>query len=101
MRQETVLNVFPGQDENQRLVIAIEQEPGQESRLVLRQESYSEAIGWFIQSRVAIEPNQVAGLRLALGGSTLGASSTRQGQSPAQEAATTEPAILSFSAAAG
>ena len=94
MRQETILNVFPSTDDQQRLVIAVEQEAEQGSRLVLRQESFSEAIGWFIQSRVAIEPSQVAGLKMSLG-----ATGPQQITPPAADLPDS-PAILRFTGAA-
>ena len=68
MRNETILNVFPSADEENRLVVAIEQESNASSRLVLRQETYSDDVGWFVQSRICVEPEQVAGLKMALTG---------------------------------
>ena len=55
VRHETIVNVFPGMDDAQRLVIAVEQESDGESRLVLRQESYSEAVGWFVEELLELE----------------------------------------------
>lgn len=95
VRHETIVNVFPGMDDAQRLVIAVEQESDGESRLVLRQESYSEAVGWFVQSRVAIEPNQVAGLKMSLGGTN-----NARRISPPKPELPDSPAILRFPAAA-
>ncbi len=94
MRNETILNVFPSHDESQRLVIAVEQETGRSSRLVLRQESYSPDVGWFVQSRVAVEPEQVAGLKMSLTGSPV-----RRLQPPARQVPRV-PAILRFDHAA-
>ena len=71
MSTEKIVNVFPSDDSMQRLVVAIEQEGDAESRLVLRQESFSEDVGWFVQSRVAIEPEQVAGLKMCLTGQVM------------------------------
>lgn len=67
VRQETIVNVFPSSDENRRLVIAVEQLPNSASRLVLRQETFSSDVGWFVQSQVAIEPEQVPALKMSLG----------------------------------
>ena len=56
MQNETILNVFPAADDLHRLVIAVQQEEGHAaSRLVLRQETYADDVGWFVQSCVAIE----------------------------------------------
>ncbi|NND95742.1 MAG: hypothetical protein HKN47_00265 [Pirellulaceae bacterium] len=67
MLKETILNVFPGADDSHRLVVAIQQSAEGPSNLVLRQETFAADVGWFVQSRVAIEPCQVTGLKLALG----------------------------------
>jgi len=93
VRKETILNVFPSQDEFQRLVIAVEQEADEGSRLVLRQESFSDDVGWFIQSRVTVEPEQIAGLKMSLTGSGL-----RKIQPPARDVPRV-PAILRFDGA--
>lgn len=78
MRTETILNVLPGADEFCRLVVALESEQGCDSRMVLRQETRSGDIDWFVQSRVAIDPEQVAGLKMML---TSGAVPTRSSTS--------------------
>jgi hypothetical protein len=69
VRTETILNVFPSEDEHQRLVVAIERVEGEAfDRLVLRQESFSSDVGWFVQSRIAVEPEQIPGLKMSLTG---------------------------------
>ena len=90
VRKETILNVFPSNDESQRLVIAVEQQEAGPSRLVLRQESFSEDVGWFVQSRIAVEPEQIAGLKMSLTGQAL-----KQIQPPARSIPPV-PAILRF-----
>ena len=95
MIRETIINVVPSDDENHRLVIAIEKSDDQQSRLVLRQETRSDNVGWFVQSRVSILPEQVAGLKMALS-----ANQTRGMQSGAKRETSPIPAILSFSEAA-
>ena len=70
MRKETILNIIPGHDSQHRLVIALEQLGDAKSTLVLRQETHSDDVGWFVQSRVVVESDQVASLRMALGGDT-------------------------------
>lgn len=67
---ETVLSVIPGKHEHERLVVAMQRDPQQP--LVLRHESFNDAVGWFTQSCVELSPEQVAGLRSALGLSTAG-----------------------------
>ena len=96
MQNETILNVLPEADDLQRLVIAVQQEEGcVSSRLVLRQETYSDDVGWFVQSCVAIEPEQVAGLKMALS-----SQSTRRFTSKrARSGLARVPAILNFDGA--
>ncbi|MEM9646283.1 MAG: hypothetical protein AAF989_14930 [Planctomycetota bacterium] len=68
MRKETILDVFPGTSDENRLVIATEQTGDEPGTVVLRQESFSEDVGWFVQNRVVIETCQVQGLKMALSG---------------------------------
>ena len=95
MIRETVMNVFPSQDENSRLVIAIEQPEDGPSRLVLRQETRAAKVGWFVQSRVPVMPEQIAGLRMALSGGQA------QAIQPRTQRQSAVPAILRFAEAAG
>lgn len=96
MQNETILNVFPAVDDLHRLVIAVQQEEEQgSSRLVLRQESYADDVGWFVQSCVAIEPEQVAGLKMALSSQ----SATRLKTDRFDSGLSRVPAILSFDGA--
>ncbi len=64
--QSTVLNVFPSQSDDHRLVLAREVSAQGHSQLVLRQETRSNHVGWFTQSRIVIEPDQVAALKMTL-----------------------------------
>jgi hypothetical protein len=64
--QETVLSTIPA-SESERLLVLLIQSPESGSRMELRQQSFSNGIGWFTQSTVQLEPNQVAALRNALG----------------------------------
>lgn len=90
VRKETILNVFPSNDELHRLVIAVEQEEGPQSRLVLRQETFSDDVGWFVQSRIAVEPEQIAGLKMSLTGHSM------KRLQPAPRNTPRVPAILRF-----
>ena len=94
MIRETVLNVFPSDDDN-RLVIAIEQQENEPSRLVLRQETRADKVGWFVQSRVAVMPEQVAGLKMAL------SDQKTRALGRARPSTNRGPAVLSFAEAAG
>ena len=91
MPAETVLNVFPTHDERHRLVVAVEQQEDATSRLVLRQETFSDDVGWFVQSRIAVEPEQLQGLR-----SSLGAQFAPRTLPATRTAESREPAILQF-----
>ncbi|MCO8120826.1 hypothetical protein NHH03_03680 [Stieleria sp. TO1_6] len=62
----TILNVFPSESGTDRLVLVRETAEAGVSQLVLRQESQSPHVGWFVQSRIVIEPNQVAALKMTL-----------------------------------
>ena len=61
-----VLNTFPSQDGSSRLVLASETDEVGNTQLVLRQETLSDHVGWFVQSRIRIEPDQVAALKMTL-----------------------------------
>jgi hypothetical protein len=66
--QETVLSTIPA-SETERLLVVLIQAPETGSQMELRQQSFSNGIGWFTQSTVRLEPGQVAALRNALGAS--------------------------------
>lgn len=85
----TILNVFPSDSGENRLVLARETDESGATQLVLRQESRSPHVGWFIQSRIAIEPNQIAALKMTL------TSNLVKESSQAEEA----PSVLRFSSA--
>lgn len=96
LRKETILNVFPSSDDEHRLVIAVQQDSDEvSSRLVLRQETHAEDVGWFVQSCVVIEPEQVAGLRMALSAQTGRRDRSRHSESSLSRV----PAILRFDGA--
>jgi hypothetical protein len=64
---ETVLTTLPSATETERLLLVLVQSADAGSRVELRQQSFSNSIGWFTQSTVHMEPGQVAALRNALG----------------------------------
>ena len=64
---ETVLTSIPSSEVERLLVVLVNLSDGN-SRMELRQQSFSKGIGWFTQSTVQLEPGQVAALRNALGG---------------------------------
>ncbi|QEG40586.1 hypothetical protein [Roseimaritima ulvae] len=63
---ETILSILPGSSEDVRTVVALCQR-GADSAVEMRQESFSQAVGWFVQSRIELTGEQVAGLRQTLG----------------------------------
>ena len=63
---DTILSTIPGAEEGTRLVVVLRSNRPS-NPLVLRHESFSEAVGWFVQSEIALSSDQVAGLRGALG----------------------------------
>lgn len=66
LAHDVVLSTIAGATDKERLLVVLCTRSG-ESRLELRQQSFGDGIGWFTQSTVALEPNQVAELRTALG----------------------------------
>jgi hypothetical protein len=76
---ETILSILPGSDEQHRVVVALRHDEMGNSQMQLRQESWSQAVGWFAQSVVALAPDQIAALRgvLGTGGPCMGAKSPR------------------------
>ncbi|MEX2026487.1 MAG: hypothetical protein WEH44_04285 [Pirellulaceae bacterium] len=64
---ETILSTLPAACEKDRLLLVLVQHPGEGSRMELRQQSFSHGVGWFTQSTVELEPDQVSQLRSALG----------------------------------
>lgn len=62
-----VLATIDGQSAAERLQLVIVPAGENGTRLELRQQSWSQSVGWYTQSSVAIEPHQVAELRNSLG----------------------------------
>jgi hypothetical protein len=63
---DVTLAVLSEEGNDQRVVLVHRQTFGGQ-RVILRRESFSEAVGWFEQSSVDISPNQVGQLKQALG----------------------------------
>lgn len=63
---ETVLATLPGTSDTDRLVVVLTAANGT-SQVHLRQQSWGEGLGWYTQSSVQLDPQQVAGLRQVLG----------------------------------
>ena len=66
---ETILTTIPAAAETERLLVVLVQCAEQGSQMELRQQSFSNGLGWFTQSTVQLEPGQVAALRNSLGSS--------------------------------
>lgn len=63
---ESILSTLPSTRDDQRAIVVLRQsESG--SQIELRQQSWGAGVGWFTQSTVRLDPEQVAGLRAALG----------------------------------
>jgi hypothetical protein len=65
-KPETVLAVIPSEKSNQRLVLAMGNNDS-DKPLILRTESFSPDVGWFIQSSVSMSRVELAGLKNVLG----------------------------------
>lgn len=63
---DTVLSTIPGTEPGTRIVVALRTEQPHRP-VVLRHESFSEAVGWFVQTEIELSGEQVAGLRAVLG----------------------------------
>ena len=74
--RETVIATLSAQDDTQRLEVVLLSQSGGESRLQLRQQSWGDGVGWFTQSSVELEPQQLAALKMTLG--TVPAKARRQ-----------------------
>jgi hypothetical protein len=62
-----VLATVAGNSATQRLQLLLVSLPEGGNRLELRQQSWSETVGWYTQNGVSIDPEQVAELRNSLG----------------------------------
>ena len=68
--QEVTLNTIPGSADDSRIAVVLTHQHGQ-SQIELHQQSWGEGIGWFTQSKVVLEPQQVTALSLGLGKSAV------------------------------
>lgn len=66
-RQEVVLAVLEGTLPRERTLLVHRHVADGNSLIELRQQSWGDGVGWFTQSSVQLEPDQVAQLRSALG----------------------------------
>jgi len=64
--QESILAVLPNTRDDERTVVVLCHRV--DSWVELRQQSFGAGVGWFTQSTVKLDPQQVAGLKNALGG---------------------------------
>lgn len=64
---EIVLSTLPSSHAGERVVVVLCQAANQPTRVELRQQSWGEGVGWFTQSTVPLDPDQVAQLRATLG----------------------------------
>ncbi|MFT5523491.1 MAG: hypothetical protein ACI9HK_001438 [Pirellulaceae bacterium] len=65
--QETPLNLLPGECDTERLQVVLVQESG-DSHIELRQQSFSDTMGWYSQSTVQLSHQQWAALKMTMGG---------------------------------
>ena len=61
------ISVIEGGDDNSRLVFAVRL-GNAEQPILLRQESYSRDVGWFVQNEIAMTRQEMVNMRTALGG---------------------------------
>lgn len=85
---EVVLATLPAAEAKSRTLVVLVPTRGEGAATVvqLRQQSFGgEALGWFTQSTVTLEPEQVAALRNTLGFSTQGVSTGAAAKSSARK----------------
>jgi hypothetical protein len=64
---ETILAAIAGQTDKDRLLLVHQQHRLEGSRVTLRQQTWSEGLGWSTQNSIELTPQQIAELRSALG----------------------------------
>jgi hypothetical protein len=64
---EVILSLLPAASDQERVALIMVTSFDGSSHIEMRQQSFSEGIGWFTQATVRLEPQQVADLRNALG----------------------------------
>lgn len=65
--RDTILAILDSETPGKRVVVAMRQLALGGSELVLRHESWSENVGWFVQSCVGLSGDQIGELRSVLG----------------------------------
>ena len=105
VQNETILNVFSGSNDQNRLVLVRSTTLCGLEHLILRQETHSTDVGWFVQNQVVIEPGQVAALKMTLSpananrnSAAICSATARRSSARAQQPAAS-PVILQFEAA--
>jgi len=81
--QDVVLATLPGTLDSERVLVVC-QHDDRGSRLILRQQSYAEGIGWYSQQSVELDPAQVGQLKLTLGQSSGFKATTRPASARAE-----------------
>jgi len=67
MNGVTILNTIDDGNSGERVVVALSSAPGDRSRLMLIQQSYSESVGWYNQNTIDLNPQQADQLQQVLG----------------------------------
>lgn len=63
---EVILSTISGNGDDERLLVVLVHS-GEGSRILLRQQSWADGVGWFTQSTIEMAPHQVTELKMALG----------------------------------
>lgn len=83
--KENVIAIVPDGTQSHRLVF-LAKSGDHELPIVLRQETYSEDIGWFIQNQIEMTRPQMMMLRSAMGGTSGGSvPAARQNMTPCRD----------------
>ncbi len=66
IREEQIVAVVAGKDSSERLVLVLDAND-KDRPIVLRSESFSPDVGWFVQSYLRLSRTELSGLRNVLG----------------------------------
>ena len=97
MQSARILNVVDDAAGPGRLVVLRDSTLCGRDHVVLRRETFEPGVGWFTQSQIVIEPEQVDALVATLTGSTIG--TLKRGVTSTGDTPTGDAVILSFPAA--
>ena len=97
MKKEQIVAVVPGQNESERISIALDTSDA-DRPISIRSETFSPDVGWYAQSTLRLTRSELAGLRNVLGVPVAKACQTSLDSIDEQRQVDEEPRVLSFAA---